>query len=287
MAATSGRMGLHAFAALPRRRPDPIAGILAAAAAGMAAASAAAGMALVARRISGSFAVAPPAAGGWLVAAAGIGLVAAVDAAGGPSWQRWLSRGGLAAAALAVAPFGVPASPAAWAPLAMAGVALLLPRAGRVEPGRRPQRSLTWPRPVSGRPAAATDPAPRADAAAERLPHLASEPAAEACPPEPVPIGFRQRTERYETGTGGDCLRGRAILAVPTGGRTGFAHIGFCPSFAALPTVEVSTDYDGVEAELLVAETLPWGLRLECRLAEPAEEPLEIPVDFEARLPPA
>jgi hypothetical protein len=70
---------------------------------------------------------------------------------------------------------------------------------------------------------------------------------------------------------------------VATGSRTGHAHVGFCPSFAALPTVEVQSDYDGVEAELSVAEVLPWGLRLECRLAEPADEPLEIPVDFQAR----
>jgi len=28
------------------------------------------------------------------------------------------------------------------------------------------------------------------------------------------------------------------------------------------------------------AEVLPWGVRIECRLSEPAEEPLEIPVDL-------
>jgi hypothetical protein len=33
------------------------------------------------------------------------------------------------------------------------------------------------------------------------------------------------------------------------------------------------------------AEVLPWGVRVECRLAEPAEEPLEIPVDVLAKAP--
>jgi hypothetical protein len=33
------------------------------------------------------------------------------------------------------------------------------------------------------------------------------------------------------------------------------------------------------------AEVLPWGVRVECRLAEPAEEPVEIPVDLVAEAP--
>jgi len=34
-----------------------------------------------------------------------------------------------------------------------------------------------------------------------------------------------------------------------------------------------------------VGELLPWGVRIDCRLAEPADEPLEIPVTFVARGP--
>jgi hypothetical protein len=47
----------------------------------------------------------------------------------------------------------------------------------------------------------------------------------------------------------------------------------------------VTTDYDGVEAVVSAAEVLPWGVRVECRLAEPAEEPLEIPVDVFVQSP--
>jgi hypothetical protein len=55
-------------------------------------------------------------------------------------------------------------------------------------------------------------------------------------------------------------------------------HLGFCPAFSELPEVRVETPYDGVEATVTAAEIVPWGVRIECRLAEPAEEPIVIPV---------
>jgi hypothetical protein len=95
-----------------------------------------------------------------------------------------------------------------------------------------------------------------------------------------VPGHLRQRFSRYDLPTGGDCVRGRINLAVAAGARAAHGHVGFCPAFSQTPTVEVTTDYDGVEATVSAAEVLPWGVRVECRLAEPAEEPLEIPVDL-------
>jgi hypothetical protein len=98
-----------------------------------------------------------------------------------------------------------------------------------------------------------------------------------------LPGSLRQRYERYELPAGGDCIRGRLAIAVPAGARAAAGHIGFCPAFAETPEVEVTTSYDGVEVTVAAAEVLPWGVRVECRLAEPAEEPLEIPVDILAR----
>ncbi|NBW86958.1 MAG: hypothetical protein EBR23_09065, partial [Planctomycetia bacterium] len=95
----------------------------------------------------------------------------------------------------------------------------------------------------------------------------------------PCPGRLQQRLERYELSSGADCLRGRLNLAVAAGSRSASGHVGFCPAFAETPQVQVTTDYDGVEAVVSAAEVLPWGVRVECRLAEPAEEPLEIPVD--------
>ena len=89
-----------------------------------------------------------------------------------------------------------------------------------------------------------------------------------------------QRFERIVLPGGAECVRGRLCVAVPKGARSGYGHVGFCPPLASQPTVDVTTDYDGVEAVVSAAEVLPWGVRIECRLDEPAEETIEIPVDI-------
>lgn len=94
-----------------------------------------------------------------------------------------------------------------------------------------------------------------------------------------------QRFERRALPDGGECVYGRLCVVVPEGSRTGYAHVGFCPPLASQPTVDVTTDYDGVEAVVSAAEVLPWGARIECRLDEPAEETVEIPVDILAKSP--
>lgn len=100
------------------------------------------------------------------------------------------------------------------------------------------------------------------------------------------PGALRQRLERYERVDGTDFLRGTIVVQIPAGAKAGHGHVGFCPSFAALPTVQVSTPYDGVDATVNAAEVLPWGVRIECRLADPAEERVEIPVTVSASLAP-
>jgi len=94
-----------------------------------------------------------------------------------------------------------------------------------------------------------------------------------------------QRFERLALPGGSECVRGRVCVAVPKGARSGYGHVGFCPPLEAQPTVDVTTDYDGVEAMVTAAEILPWGVRIECRLDEPAEETIEIPVDIIATTP--
>jgi hypothetical protein len=118
----------------------------------------------------------------------------------------------------------------------------------------------------------------------EPSPARAREVVPAAAAASPVPGHLLQRFERYDS-AGADCLRGRIAVAVPQGARTAHGHVGFCPPFAQTPTVEVSTEYDGVEAVVSAAEILPWGVRIECRLDEPAEEAFEIPVDLFASAP--
>jgi hypothetical protein len=226
-------------------------------------AAAAAATVLVVRRLGGGFETAP---GGlaWIVAASGIALVAAADATArryGGLLGPLAARIGLIAG---VASITIPPRSGDWpaiiALLASAAVAVVPPprSAGdreRREPAARRGRRLEAP--VGGRP---QEPKPPA-----------------------VPGRLVQRLERYEAADGRDCLRGRVCLSLAAGSRGTHAHVGFCPAFAATPTVSVSTEYDGVEAVVTAAEILPWGVRIDCRLSEPADEPLEIPVDVAAQ----
>lgn len=225
------------------------------------------GILLATRRLGGAFAALQPATP-WAVAAAGIALVAATDLAGRGFYRASLAaRAGLLCGLAAVVP--PPRSGADWLSLAVLATVTLVAVAGPLwsaaAPPARAPRSRGGRMPPQARPA---------DDATE-------SPAA----PVPCPGRLQQRLERYELSTGRDCLRGRLNLAVAAGSRTASGHIGFCPAFAETPLVQVTTDYDGVEAVVSAAEVLPWGVRVECKLAEPAEEPLEIPVDVFVQAP--
>lgn len=256
------------------------------------------GATLLLRRLTGGFAFTPGPAVAWAVTAAGWPLVMATDLSARTyrdAWPRWVARCGLVAAALAVAPVGGGLSPSTRLAAAL-GVAVSLVAALASLPGAWPTtaRHPGWPRRPDPATPSATPRRPRHGSSAEIASLQAGPngtPASLADPDrpqsagwtEPPPAGFRQRLERLETPAGEDCLRGQVLVAVPAGSRTGHAHVGFCPPFAGLPRVEVSTACDFVEAELVAAEVLPWGVRIECRLSEPAEEPLAISADFHAR----
>lgn len=291
--AIAGRANLRSGVAGETR---PGAAAAAALAAALSIAVAAAGATLLIRRLSGGFSLAPSSGVAWAVAIAGIPLMLAVEAAariGGDRWPAGFARGGLLAAALATAPL---ATSATWPSRAfgLGGTVVALLAALRPPAGWRPPRiGGEWlPRRLGDgevtRPAVAGDGWRRETKRSGGLaatPLTSSDPQVGAVAADTLPAGFRQRLERYETASGDDCIRGQVMLSVAAGSRTGHAHVGFCPAFTTLPTVEVSTDCDFVEAEVAAAEILPWGIRVECRLSEPAEEPLQIPVAIRAVRP--
>jgi len=98
-----------------------------------------------------------------------------------------------------------------------------------------------------------------------------------------------QRIERYERqaadGSVVEAAIGRVVVRFAEGSRTAVAHVGFCPPFAATPRVAASNACDGVEVDVAAAEVLPWGVRIECRLEEPSEEPLDVDVEIVAEPP--
>ena len=286
MAAVSQR---HGGAAVLSRAAsaggDPLAALVGAAAAAAAVAVAAGAATLLVRRVTGGFQTLPGPATTWLVTAVGIAVIAAADAAirfGAVSrWTGVLPRVGLVLGLLALAA-GAETGSAGMASLAAVALAALVavvppPQAGsRPRPQAAPRRQP--PRRPGGRAAAWADELPAREPAATGSVAFATLAAA------PPVAGFRQRLERFETAAGEDRVVGRVIVSLMAGSRSGHAHIGFCPPFAALPAVAVTTDYDGVEAVVMAAEVVPWGVRVECRLSEPAEELLEIPVDVVAHL---
>jgi len=259
-ALTSRRGGWPAAAGI-----DGVTTLVATAVGGAAAAAAlAAGLVLVARRMAGGFGDAAGPRVVLPVAAAGAALAALADAAvrtGGPRLASQAARTGLVLALAAVA---IPPRAATWLEGTATALAIAIAAAAVVLGPRSPVGSV-----------------PRA-ADAPKVPRRRRRPRLTV---ERVPGHLRQRFSRYDTPAGADCLRGRINVEIGAGARTAHGHVGFCPAFAVTPAVEVTTDYDGVEATVAAAEVLPWGVRVEVRLAEPAEEPLEIPIDLAVRSP--
>ena len=110
--------------------------------------------------------------------------------------------------------------------------------------------------------------------------------AATCLPPLPASATLQQRFERLLLADEGvDCMRGTIHLSVAAGARSAIGHVGFCPPFHEVPHVEVGTRSEAVEAAIVAAEILPWGVRVECRLDDTADETIEIPVDVVARAP--
>jgi hypothetical protein len=262
-----------------------------------AAAAATSGLVLAARRLAGGFTAAEPGLV-WITLGGGLVLLGITDASRrvGPHLASSIAaRIGLVIGVAAVA---LPPRAGDWVSilaLALAAAVGVLPpprRRSRVEGSRRrppaaeprinPRGNPRFKGQPSRVPAEHGMPSPTPRE--EQPPVAPSAPASRASEGSPEPSGrLQQRLERYESAEGTDCISGHVRLSIPAGGKATHAHVGFCPAFAATPLVQVSTDYDGVEAVVTAAEVLPWGVRIECRLSEPAEEPLEIPVDLVAK----
>ena len=94
-----------------------------------------------------------------------------------------------------------------------------------------------------------------------------------------------QWQERYELPDGTEYLCGQLLIAFSPGNRVATGHVGFCPAFQETPIVEATTNYDALEVSVTVAEILPWGVRIECRVEEPIDECTAIPVSLSVNKP--
>ena len=90
----------------------------------------------------------------------------------------------------------------------------------------------------------------------------------------------QQFTRRREA-DGGEWVTGVLRVAFEPGQRTAHAHVAFCPPFATIPSCEAEP-VSGPDAELKIAQVLPQGTRFDVRLAECAQEPVSLLVEFAA-----
>ena len=76
----------------------------------------------------------------------------------------------------------------------------------------------------------------------------------------------------------------RATFAA--GQRTAIVHVAFCPPFAGVPQVEAES-LDGPACDIRPTLVLPWGVRWECKLTDPATTNMSVVLEFFAAEGPA
>jgi hypothetical protein len=79
-----------------------------------------------------------------------------------------------------------------------------------------------------------------------------------------------------------DVLTGFVRIVFHPGQRTGAIHVAFCPPFNETPDLTVE-QIDGPDARIKTAAILPYGVRLDLKLAAATDEPVCVLVQFEAR----
>jgi hypothetical protein len=97
-----------------------------------------------------------------------------------------------------------------------------------------------------------------------------------------VPEDVTQQLTRSQATDGTEELSGWLRTAFAAGQRTRSIHVAFCPAFAATPELEVE-QVDGPETRIKTAQLLPYGVRLDLKLAVAAEEPAAVLLQFSAR----
>jgi hypothetical protein len=102
----------------------------------------------------------------------------------------------------------------------------------------------------------------------------------------PLPKGVTQQLTRSQAADGTEELSGWMRIAFLAGQRTGSLHVAFCPPFPAAPELAVE-QLEGPETRIKTAQLMPYGARLDLKLAVAAEEPSSVLLQFSARAKPS
>jgi hypothetical protein len=99
---------------------------------------------------------------------------------------------------------------------------------------------------------------------------------------EPPAARVLQQLTRSRASDGAEELSGWLRMEFSAGQRSGSVHVAFCPPFAKTPELAVA-QLDGPEARVKTAQLLPYGARIDLKLAAAAEQPGSVLLHFSAR----
>jgi hypothetical protein len=91
-----------------------------------------------------------------------------------------------------------------------------------------------------------------------------------------------QQLTRSQADDGTERLSGWLRMPFAAGQRTGSVHVAFCPPLKATPELLVE-QIGGPDARVKTAQLLPYGVRLDLKLAVAAEEPTSVLLQFLAQ----
>ncbi len=99
---------------------------------------------------------------------------------------------------------------------------------------------------------------------------------------EVPPDGVLQQLTRSRAAGGAEEISGWLRTSFAAGQRTASVHVAFCPPLAAVPELAVE-QIDGPEARIKTAQVLPYGARVDLKLAAASGEPASVLLQFSAR----
>jgi 8-oxo-dGTP diphosphatase len=105
-------------------------------------------------------------------------------------------------------------------------------------------------------------------------------------PPAAKPVGDEvlQQLTRTRAADGTETISGVLRVPLEAGQRTANVHVAFCPPLGQAPRIEVQ-QRGGPEVRIKTGQLLPYGARLDLKLAEPLETSDAVVLEFSAQSP--
>ena len=265
---------------------------------------AAAALVLVWRRLAGALASPLPSSAMLLVGLTSAGAAACVrfpwkhaPRPGGHSGRldrsqalRWLALTSPSISLLAIgAALTLPGTPVGgllvfWAVLGVEELYTWRPRLGRHRRSRPTalSASLSAAIAVPAPSTSKTDSALPAELAAAAATAAAFQPPTVELPPVVPALEVLQQLTRRHAADGSEDLSGWLRMPFAPGQRTASLHVAFCPPFARTPEVSAQ-QLDGPAVRIKTGQLLPYGVRLDLKLASAADSAADVLLRFSAR----